>query len=99
LGTLSVPDPNTFDGPVKFCKAGSREFLVRPLEFPFTENSRGLGLSDMADAILNGRTPRASGSIALHVLEVMRGILDSAASGVTVKIDSCPERPAPMAQL
>jgi predicted dehydrogenase len=99
LGTLSVPDPNTFDGPVKFCKAGSKEFLEQSLEFPFTENSRGLGLSDMADAILHCRTPRASGSIALHVLEVMRGILDSAASGVTVKIDSCPERPAPMAQL
>lgn len=98
-GTLSVPDPNTFGGPVKFCPAGSKEFLEQPLVFPFTENSRGLGLNDMADAILNGRTPRAGGILALHVLEIMRGILDSAASGATVKIESCPERPAPMMQL
>jgi hypothetical protein len=53
----------------------------------------------MADAILNGRTPRANGYIALHVLEIMRGILDSAEHGVTMKIDSCPERPEPMMQL
>ncbi len=98
-GTLSVPDPNTFAGPVKFCPAGSKEFLERPLEFPFTENCRGLGLYDMADALLNSRTPRASGIIALHVLEIMRGILDSAELGVTVEIDSCPDRPAPMPQL
>jgi predicted dehydrogenase len=98
LGTLSVPDPNTFAGPVKFCPAGSAGFTERPLEFPFTENSRGLGLNDMAGAILNGSTPRASGDIALHVLEIMSGILESTAHGVTVKIESRPERPAPMMQ-
>lgn len=96
LGTLSVSDPNTFGGPVKLCPAGVSEFLEQPLEFPFTENCRGLGLYDMAKAICDGRAPRAGGDIALHVLEVMRGILESAAQSVTVKMESHPERPLPM---
>jgi predicted dehydrogenase len=95
-GTLSAPDPNTFGGPVKVCPAGQTEFSERPLEFPFPENSRGLGLSDMADAILTGRAPRAGGGLALHVLEVMCGILFSAASCTPVAIESRPARPEPM---
>ena len=95
-GTLSGPDPNTFGGPVRVCPADSAEFSDRPLEFPFTENSRGLGLSDMADAIRTARAPRAGGGIALHVLKTMHGILESVARGVTVQIDSRPERPLPM---
>ncbi len=98
-GTLSAPDPNTFGGPVMVCPAGSKEFSEKPLEFPFPENSRGLGLSDMADAILTGRAPRASGEMGLHVLEVMCGILESAASGATVKIESSLARPELMPAL
>lgn len=67
--------------------------------FPFPENSRGLGLSDQADAILTGRAPRAGGAQGLHVLEILCGILESAASGAGVKIESNPERPEPMQAL
>jgi predicted dehydrogenase len=98
-GTLSAPDPNTFGGPVTVCPAGSKAFDEKPLTFPFPENSRGLGLSDQADAILTGRAPRAGGALGLHVLEILCGILESAASGASVRIESNPERPEPMAAL
>ena len=52
------------------------------------EDSRGIGLVDMAYAIREGRAPRASGELAYHVLEVMMGILESADDGQFVSIDS-----------
>jgi predicted dehydrogenase len=45
-------------------------------------NSRGIGLVDMAYAILNKRPARASGDLALHGLELMHGVLKSAKSHV-----------------
>jgi hypothetical protein len=44
----------------------------------YSENSRGLGLSDMAYAIRDGRPHRASGEMAYHVLEIGYGLLESA---------------------
>jgi len=74
LGTLSVPDPNTFGGPVRLRKAGSDAFAEMPLTRPFAENSRGLGVVDMARALREGRSDhRASGRLTLHVLEAMHG--------------------------
>lgn len=74
LGTLSVPDPNTFGGPVRLRKAGSDAFTEMPLTRPFAENSRGLGVVDMARAMREGRSDhRASGTMTLHVLEAMHG--------------------------
>ncbi|SHH47600.1 Predicted dehydrogenase [Cognatiyoonia sediminum] len=57
------------------------------------EDCRGIGLIEMADAIRNGRTPRCSGELAYHVLEVMYGILDSPKSGRFVDIESRPPVP------
>ncbi len=52
------------------------------------EDSRGVGLIEMADAISHGRTPRCSGELAYHVLEVMSGILNSQAAGQFAEISS-----------
>ena len=57
------------------------------------EDSRGIGLVEMADAIRDGRTPRCSGELAYHVLEAMYGILDSPKSGRFVDIESRPTVP------
>jgi predicted dehydrogenase len=59
-------------------------------------NSRGIGLVDMVCAIRDGRPERASGQMAYHGLELMEGILASAAQGRYVDIVSRCERPAPM---
>ena len=84
-GTLLVPDPNTFGGPIRIKRsaahAGESEFAPLPLLFDYADNSRGLGLSDMADAIGELRPARASGELALHVLEIMHGIYASSDEG------------------
>jgi len=67
-----------------------------PLTFGYPENSRGLGLADMAKAINTGRKARAGIDLTYHVLEVMTGIISSAESEGLVPILSEPERPAPM---
>jgi len=95
-GTLAVPDPNWFGGPIEIRKAHSREWTHVPHEFPFTEDTRGLGVLDMAQAIRSGRPHRASAEIGYHVLDVMESILESADSCLPVEVRSSLEKPAPM---
>jgi len=95
-GTLSLPDPNTFGGPVLLLQAPEKEWKEMPLEFGYAGNSRGVGLADMASAIKTGRTHRCNEKIAFHVLEIMHSILDSAESGRREEIASKMTRPEPM---
>jgi len=60
------------------------------------ENSRGIGLVDMAYAIVQGREERAGGKMAFHSLEVMEAILESARDGNFHRIESRFGRPAPL---
>ena len=54
-GSLSVPDPNTFGGPVRIRSSADTEWHDVPVPPRYEENSRGLGLSEMVDAILHDR--------------------------------------------
>jgi predicted dehydrogenase len=94
-GTMIVPDPNTFGGPVLVKRKGASEYGEIPLLFPNAENSRGLGLSDMAEGIATGSPHRASGDLALHVLEIMSGIHTAAAEGKTLTTRHQAPSPAP----
>ena len=85
-GTLRVPDPNTFGGPILFCRQGSKEYTELPLLFPYADNSRGLGVADMADSLRTGKDHRASGLLTRHVVEVMEGILASSESACQIRI-------------
>lgn len=73
-GTLSVPDPNTFGGPLKMAKNDGKGFREIEIDLPFADNSRGIGVSDMADCLLTGGVPKAGGDLANHVLEIMCAI-------------------------
>jgi predicted dehydrogenase len=75
---------------------GLEQWDVLPSGGPFAGNARGLGLAEMAMAISEGRPHRASGSLALHVLDVALGILESAESRQSLEIASTCERPAPL---
>jgi predicted dehydrogenase len=57
-----------------------------PTGYPVIANYRGLGLAEMANAIVEGRPHRCSGRFALHALAVMLGIIESAESGESVEI-------------
>ena len=92
-GSLSVPDPNTFGGPVRVARPGG-DWAEMPLAFPNAENSRGLAVADMAAASLSGRPHRASAELAFHVLDIMHSIIDASATGRHVDVKSTCPRPA-----
>ena len=94
-GTLSVPDPNGFGGPVKLHLPGKPSEEL-PIEFGYPENSRGLGLAEFCSAIRHNRRPRASYKQTLHVLEVMTGFARSYESGKQLELVTKYEREAPM---
>ncbi|WP_078379047.1 Gfo/Idh/MocA family protein [Sutcliffiella halmapala] len=93
LGTLSVPDPNYFGGTISIRRAGDAEFTTVPLAYGYSENSRGIGVADMAYAIRNNRPHRASGELALQVLETMHAIHRSSIEGKHISIENACTRP------
>lgn len=95
-GTLSVPDPNTFGGPVLIKRAGAQEWSEVPLLHGTSEPGRGTGVADMAAAIKTGRPHRASGELAYHVLDLMHGVHDASREGRHIEVESTCERPAPL---
>jgi predicted dehydrogenase len=95
-GTLSVPDPNTFGGPVRVRRAGSSEWQEIPIPFHYTTNSRGIGVADMAHALCGKRSHRASGDLAYHVLEIMEAIHVASEQGKHVQLAGALTRPAPL---
>lgn len=97
-GSIQVPDPNGFGGNVSIMRRekGNTEWRVMPYTHIYEENSRGIGVADMAQAIQSGRGHRASGELAYHVLEAMHGFHDAASSGAYYTMKSRVERPAAM---
>jgi predicted dehydrogenase len=95
-GSLSVPDPNFFGGPVRIRKAGETTWTEVLLTHGYETNSRGLGVADMAKAIREGRPHRASGDLAYHVLETMEGIHEASREGRHVAITSTYIQPEPL---
>lgn len=95
-GSLSVPDPNSFGGPVRIRRANDTEWREMPLTHGYADNSRGIGAADLASAARSRRPARASGDLTYHVLEIMHGFHDAAAEGQRYNLKSSVERPAPL---
>ncbi len=104
-GSLFAPDPNWFDGDIKTAATDGKITDVQLQFHPFGvanfpvpwgvsfANWRGAGLSDMVDAIKTSRPHRCSGQMALHVLEVMESILQSAESQTFITLQTTCYRP------
>lgn len=101
-GSLKVPDPNTFGGPVEVFRREWRSldpaasFQPVPQPFGYAVNSRSIGAADMAMAINSGRPHRASGDLALHVLEIMLAFDKSSEAGCKVELTTSCSRPQPL---
>lgn len=74
-GTLSVPDPNKFDGPLRLRRRGDEDWTDVPTTGAV--GGRGLGPLDMARSIAAGTPHRTSGQLAYHVLDVMESVSDA----------------------
>jgi predicted dehydrogenase len=95
-GSLSVPDPNGFGGPVRVQRLGE---LGAWREVPLTHaylGNRGIGVADMAYALRARRPPRASGEMAYHVLDAMQAFEESSREGRHIELTSTCRRPAPL---
>ncbi len=108
-GSLRLPDPDTFGGTVAISRQGapwqeqstSAELHGRfnwPYDAPDRANYRMLGVADLARALQDGRPARASGALALHVLEVLEGLLEASISGAAVDLPERMVRPAPLSE-
>lgn len=93
-GTLVLPDPNTFEGTIRVWRDGMHEESEAEA-YPAVGStfSRGAGVVDLARAIRAGRTERASGDVAFHVLDIMVSIAESAERGDRVVVESTVEVP------
>ena len=77
---------------------GRDDWLIAENTHGHNEDSRGLGLVEMAYAIRQGRAPMANGELAYHVLEAMTGILESPERNRFVNVDSRCARPDLLAE-
>ncbi|WP_110808190.1 MULTISPECIES: Gfo/Idh/MocA family protein [unclassified Rhizobium] len=104
-GSLRLPDPDTFGGTVALSERGDDWKTTDtatlpygavnwPVDAPDRANYRMLGLADLARAIEEKRPPRASGDLALHVLEIMEGILQAGETGVAQAIGGGVDQPS-----
>jgi predicted dehydrogenase len=94
--TLSVPDPNMFADPVSVRSIIGGEWRDVAHVKSKVPQQRGIGLADMLSAIKHNRAHRASGDMALHVLELMNSSYASSDAGRRIDLTTTCERPAPL---
>lgn len=94
-GTLVLSDPNTFGETVLLRKAEDEGFTKLPLHHGYTENCRGVGVAELATAIFHQRTSRMDASVALHVIDIMQSLNQSAENQRFVNLQTSCMRPEP----
>ncbi len=112
-GSIIVPDPNMFGGPVSVSKELGSSWINhsvedKPLgkinienhsgrinEASKQSNYRGIGLSEMIDAIEKNKKHRCNGELALHVLDIIECALISSIEKVEVDLRTTCQKPDP----
>ncbi|MGR3660581.1 MAG: Gfo/Idh/MocA family protein [Paracoccaceae bacterium] len=103
-GSLFIPDPNFFDGDLKYAGKDGEVHDVTPWDHPFgianqdhkngkVANYRTAGLAEMAQAIVEDRPHRCSIDLALHAVEVMFAAIESGETGAFITLTTTCERP------
>jgi predicted dehydrogenase len=95
-GSLRCIDPNNFAGDIYLRRPESRELELIPNTFGYNENSRGVGVADMARAIANDRPHRAHGDMAHHAVDVIHAIIEASDQGTHVTLSTTCAQPAPL---
>ncbi|HEV8633681.1 MAG TPA: Gfo/Idh/MocA family oxidoreductase [Chloroflexota bacterium] len=95
-GSLRCPDPNAFPGPVYLRRPGSAELVELECRHGYNQDSRGIGVADMAVAVRNGRPHRASGEMGAHVVDILNALHESADQGRRIELSTTCPRPAPL---
>ncbi|HEY3409558.1 MAG TPA: Gfo/Idh/MocA family oxidoreductase, partial [Propionicimonas sp.] len=91
--TVVAPDPNRFDGVLRTHVGGE---VHSELALDDAGMGRGIGIVELVRALADGTTPRASGELAYHVLDIMLAVEESIASGNPVAVTSVPPIVSPL---
>ncbi|SMQ63509.1 Predicted dehydrogenase [Devosia lucknowensis] len=104
-GSIFVPDPNFFGGDLVTASLDGTRTPVTPWDHPFGKPNQGLdqpipranyrcaGLADMMISHDSGQTARCGLDVALHVVEVMTGLLKAGETGEVLTLQTTCERP------
>jgi len=95
-GSLRCIDPNNFGGKIYLRKPDSRDLVEVECQYGYNQNSRGVGVADMAVAIRNGRPHRASGEMAYHVIDIVNALHDASRENRHIELQSTCSQPAPL---
>jgi predicted dehydrogenase len=95
-GSLRCPDPNHFLGPVYLRRADSPEMVELECRHSYNQDSRGVGIADMAVAIRHGRPHRASGEMGAHTVDILNAIHESSDQGRRIELQTTCTRPMPL---
>jgi predicted dehydrogenase len=95
-GSLRLPDPNNFPGQVFLRRPDSRELDELPCQHGYNQDSRGVGVADMAAGIAHGRPHRAAGEMAAHVVDIVNALHESADQARRVTLTTTCPQPAPL---
>lgn len=87
-GTLLVSPPCDFSGQILFKGNGDSEWREIESTYSYSRDCRGMGVADMADALINGRDHRLSAEFAYHVLDVIECLQLSADTGKYIDVES-----------
>ena len=96
-GILSIDrQPFMFDGTIRMTHSGDEGYTELPVLYGYNEDTRGIGVSDMARAIDEKRLPRSSGQLMYHVLEISEALEKSSEQQSMIALQSRVERPEPI---
>ena len=95
-GVLIIPTPCDFSGEILFRGAVDSDWCSIPLSFPYKSDNRGIGVADMADALLQKRSPRLGADFVYHTLDILEHLNVSIETNEAKKIESIFERTQPM---
>ncbi len=95
-GSLRCPDPNHFPGPVLLRKPENYELIELECEHEYNQDSRGVGVADMAVGIKTGRPHRANGQMQAHVVDILNAFHESSDEGRRIDLTTTCNQPAPL---
>ena len=92
---LQLANPNYFGGELTLTwyEGTAQKTQAVENDLPFGENCRGIGPSEMAEAILSRRQNRASKEQAYHVLDIISTIMESSKEGCFLPVKTTCSRP------
>jgi predicted dehydrogenase len=92
-GTMVLPDPNHFSGPVMIRRYKDKEWRQIIQFVEYDDYGRGIGVMDMIKAIESNKTHKASAELAYHVTDIILTMDEAAEAKRELKVASFVEKP------